>query len=163
MSVAGGGGCDATDGAYNLWTIVSDDTATGGQLVLSNGIAIGLAGTHYMTFQAAAPTGDAVDDGPVDVLEATASAINVGANDTGFTDPVTVTITTNPSKGPVPTISAAGPAAGQTITYTSNVGATGADTFVYSMTDGTNTDTATVTVTFSPSVPTMTRPALHVA
>lgn len=146
MSVAGGGGCDATDGAYNLWTIVSDDTATGGQLVLSNGIAIGLAGTHYMTFQAAAPTGDAVDDGPVDVLEATASAINVGANDTGFTDPVTVTITTNPSKGPVPTISAAGPAAGQTITYTSNVGATGADTFVYSMTDGTNTDTATVTV-----------------
>ena len=146
MSVAAGGGCDATDGAYDLWTIVSDNTGTGGTLVLSNGIPIGNAGTHYMTFQAVAPAADAVDDGPVDVLEATATDINVGANDTGFTDPVTVTITTNPTKGPVPTVSAAGPAAGQTITYTSNVGATGTDTFVYSMTDGANTDTATVTV-----------------
>jgi hypothetical protein len=54
MSVAAGGGCDATDGAYNLWTIVSDTTGTGGQLVLSNGIDIALAGTHYLTFQAAA-------------------------------------------------------------------------------------------------------------
>ena len=54
MSVAAGGGCDATDGAYDLWTIVSDTTGTGGQLILSNGIDIGLAGTHYMTFQAAA-------------------------------------------------------------------------------------------------------------
>ena len=54
MSVAAGGGCDATDGAYDLWTIVSDTTGSGGQLVLSNGIDIAAAGTHYMTFQAAA-------------------------------------------------------------------------------------------------------------
>jgi hypothetical protein len=54
MSVAAGGSCDTTDGAYNLWTIVSDTTGTGGQLVLSNGISIAAAGTHYMTFQAAA-------------------------------------------------------------------------------------------------------------
>ena len=146
MSVAAAGGCDATDGAYNLWTVVLDNTATGGQLILSNGIDTALAGTHYMTFQAAAPVADAVDDGPVDVLEATATPIVVGANDVNFTNPVTVTITTNPTKGPIPTVSAAGPAAGQTITYTSNVGATGTDTFVYSMTDGTSTDTATVTV-----------------
>ena len=51
-SMAAGGGCDATDGAYDLWTIVSDTTGSGGQLILSNGIDIGLAGTHYMTFQA---------------------------------------------------------------------------------------------------------------
>ena len=51
---AAGGGCDATDGAYDLWTIVSDNTGIGGQLILSNGIDISLAGTHYMTFQAAA-------------------------------------------------------------------------------------------------------------
>ena len=50
MSVAAGGGCDATDGAYNLWTIVSDNTGIGGQLILSNGIATTAAGTHYMTF-----------------------------------------------------------------------------------------------------------------
>ncbi|MEZ5563652.1 MAG: hypothetical protein R3F27_11930 [Gammaproteobacteria bacterium] len=52
-SVAAGGGCDATDGAYDLWTIVVDNTGTGGQLILSNGIPTGDAGTHYMTFQAA--------------------------------------------------------------------------------------------------------------
>ncbi|MEZ5563771.1 MAG: hypothetical protein R3F27_12535 [Gammaproteobacteria bacterium] len=46
------------------------------------------------------PAADAVDDGPVDVLEATATPINVGANDTNFTNPVTITRTTpNPTKG----------------------------------------------------------------
>ncbi len=147
MSVAGGGGCDPTDGAYDLWTIVTDNTATGGQLILSNGIDITLANTHFMTFQAIA---DAVDDGPVDVLEATATDINVGANDVGFKDPVTVTITTNPTKAAVPIVGAPGPAAGQIITYTSNVGATGTDSFVYSMTDGVSTETATVTVRILP-------------
>jgi hypothetical protein len=52
-SMAAGGGCDATDGAYDLWTVVVDNTGTGGQLILSNGINIASAGTHYMTFQAA--------------------------------------------------------------------------------------------------------------
>ncbi|MEZ5564313.1 MAG: VPLPA-CTERM sorting domain-containing protein [Gammaproteobacteria bacterium] len=47
---AAGGGCDATDGAYDLWTVVSDNTGSGGQLILSNGIDTALAGTHYMTF-----------------------------------------------------------------------------------------------------------------
>jgi outer membrane receptor protein involved in Fe transport len=142
-----GGGCDATDGAYDLWTIVSDTTATGGQLILSNGVDIALAGTHFMTFQARA---DAVDDGPVDVLEASPSAIDVGANDIAFTDPVTVSVTTPAGKGTATVTTVSGPAAGQIITYTSNAGATGTDTFVYSMTDGVNTDTATVTVSILP-------------
>ena len=149
VSRAAGGGCDATDGAYDLWTVVSDNTATGGQLIISNGIAITAAGTHYMTFQAVA-TAEAVDDGPVNVLEATPAPIVVGANDTGFAGPVTVTVITNPTKGIATVTSAPGAAAGQTITYTSNVGATGTDTFVYSMTDGVNTDTATVTVNILP-------------
>ena len=51
---AAGGGCDATDGSYDLWTVVTDNTATGGQLILSNGVDIAAAGTHFMTFQAAA-------------------------------------------------------------------------------------------------------------
>ena len=56
MSVAGGGGCDVTDGAYDLWTIVSDNTNVfGGQLILSNGIPTGDAGTHYMTFVSNVP------------------------------------------------------------------------------------------------------------
>lgn len=49
MSVSAGGGCDATDGAFNLWTVASY-TGPGGQLILSNGIDLGLAGTNYLTF-----------------------------------------------------------------------------------------------------------------
>jgi outer membrane receptor protein involved in Fe transport len=144
---AAGGGCDATDGAYDLWTVVTDNTATGGQLILSNGVDIAAAGTHFLTFQRVA---DAVDDGPVDVLEATPAVINVGANDIAFTGTVTVTIIENPTQAPVPVVSMPGPAADQTITYTSNAGATGTDSFVYSITDGVNTDTATVTVSILP-------------
>lgn len=47
MSVAAGGGCDATDGAFNLWTVVQD---SGGVLRISNGVDIALAGTNYLTF-----------------------------------------------------------------------------------------------------------------
>jgi hypothetical protein len=60
VSRAAGGGCDATDGAYDLWTIVQDNTSTGGQLILSNGIDIGAAGTHFMTFNAVVPVPAAV-------------------------------------------------------------------------------------------------------
>ncbi len=48
-TLAAGGGCDATDGAFGLYTIVSY-TGPGGQLVLSNGIATSAAGTNYLTF-----------------------------------------------------------------------------------------------------------------
>ena len=52
-NTAGGGGCDAGDGAFNLWTVVSY-TGPGGQLVVSNGIPIANAGTSYLTFSVAA-------------------------------------------------------------------------------------------------------------
>ena len=110
--------------------------------------ATGFDAGYIFTFDiAVAPVAVAADDGPVDVLEATATDINVGVNDTNFTDPVTITRTTpNPTKGTAVVAIGTGNAADVTITYTSNVGATGTDTFGYSMTDGTNTDTATVTV-----------------
>jgi len=47
MSMAGGGGCDVTDGAFNLWTVVQD---SGGVLIVSNGVALDAAGTNYLTF-----------------------------------------------------------------------------------------------------------------
>ncbi len=50
---AGGGGCDAGDGAFNMWTVVSY-TGPGGQLIVSNGIPITDAGTSYLTFSVAA-------------------------------------------------------------------------------------------------------------
>lgn len=46
------GGCNAGDGAFNLWTVVQDNLGSGGTLIISNGIAIGSAGTSYLTFSA---------------------------------------------------------------------------------------------------------------
>jgi hypothetical protein len=46
MSAVAGGGCDAVDGAWNMWTV----SQSGGQLILSNGIPLTDAGTVYLTF-----------------------------------------------------------------------------------------------------------------
>ncbi len=49
-NTAGGGGCEAGDGAFNMWTVVSY-TGPGGQLIVSNGIPLASAGTSYLTFK----------------------------------------------------------------------------------------------------------------
>lgn len=49
------GACEAGDGAFNMWTVVSY-TGSGGQLVLSNGIATDTAGTNYLTFSVGTET-----------------------------------------------------------------------------------------------------------
>jgi hypothetical protein len=96
------------------------------------------------------PVANAVDDGPITVTNGVAKIISVGSNDSGFTNPVTVTVTTLPTQGTITAISPPGPAAGMTITYTSNIGAIGADSFVYAMTDGRPaSDSATVTLTIN--------------
>ncbi|MDH4022552.1 MAG: Ig-like domain-containing protein [Gammaproteobacteria bacterium] len=150
------GACDAVDGAYDLYTVVSDDTATGGNLIISNGIDLGAcltfgcpaepaaAGAHWLTFAVVA---GANDDGPFDVQQQVAKSIDVLANDSGFNDPVTVTVSTPPAKGTAVVVGTSpGPQAGITIEYTANGGATGADTFVYTVQDAGTTDTATVSV-----------------
>jgi hypothetical protein len=78
-----------------------------------------------------------------------ATSIDVLANDGGFTDPVTVTVTTAPTKGTATVIGTSpGAQAGISIEYTSNPGATGTDSFVYTVLDGngTTSDTATVSI-----------------
>jgi len=147
---AAGGGCDATDGAFTLWTVVQDNLGTGGTLIISNGVDLAAAGTNYLTFQAVP---EAVDDGPFDALEEVALDIDVLANDTGFADPVTVEVTTPPAKGgAVVTGTSPGPQAGIRIQYTAAAGQSGADSFVYTVTDadGITTDTATVTLNVLP-------------
>jgi hypothetical protein len=158
------GGDDVALGAQQ--TIVGlngmTGTLTGLTLVMTNATCSSVtcdgtttfnSGYKYTYTLVAAAVADAVDDGPFDVLEATATPLltipggaPIGANDTGFTDPVTVTISSQGTKGTATVTTPAGAAAGQSISYTSNVGQTGADSFVYSMTDGPNTNTATVTV-----------------
>lgn len=95
------------------------------------------------------PAANAVDDAastPQDV----AVVINALANDTNFTDPVTVTIATNGTKGVAVVNGSPGNQAAVSITYTPNAGETGSDTFQYTVDDGASTDTATVTVTITP-------------
>ncbi|MEZ5563949.1 MAG: Ig-like domain-containing protein [Gammaproteobacteria bacterium] len=93
------------------------------------------------------PEANAGNDGPIITSPSVPTVIAVGGNDTGFTDPVTVTISSAPLHGTIGAISDTGIAAGQTITYTATAGYAGSDSFVYTMTDGVNTDSATVTIT----------------
>ncbi|MEQ1801024.1 MAG: dockerin type I domain-containing protein [Gammaproteobacteria bacterium] len=91
------------------------------------------------------------DDGPVAATEGVAKSISVGTNDTGFTNPVSVTVTAQPTQGTITAVSAPGPAAGMTITYTANIGASGADSFTYEMVDSyAASDSATVNVSIGP-------------
>jgi hypothetical protein len=84
-----------------------------------------------------------------------ATDISVLANDTGFADPVTVTIETAPNNGgSAVVVGSPGAAAGIKITYTSAPGFSGTETFAYRATDGSIDDTATVTVTVVDTVPT---------
>ena len=102
--------------------------------------------TDIATVSVMIPAPDAVNDGPVTATQGVATEIPVGANDTGFTNPVTVTITTLPTRGVITAISPPGVAATRTITYMANTGYTGPDSFTYRITDGANTDTATVAI-----------------
>ncbi|QOJ32325.1 MAG: hypothetical protein HRU81_09520 [Gammaproteobacteria bacterium] len=52
MNTAGGGGCEAGDGAFNMWTVVQDNLGSGGTLIISNGIPLNASGTSYLTFAA---------------------------------------------------------------------------------------------------------------
>ncbi len=98
----------------------------------------------------AAPA-DAVDDGVFTAVEDTPIVLYVGGNDQYFTDPVTITVTTPPTKGTIAAISPAGPAAAMTITYVADLGATGPDNFVYSVADAVGAvDTAIVDVDIVP-------------
>lgn len=97
---------------------------------------------------------EAVDDGPyLDLPAGVPQYFSVGDNDTSFTDPVTVTITTPPTKGTITEISPPGPANWMYVAYTPYPGADGPDSFVYEMTDANSvSDTATVSFTIDNGV-----------
>ncbi len=146
QTAAATGGCDAVDGGFGLYTKLTDTTTTpGGTLRISNGIDILLPSTNYMTFVAVP---DAINDGPIQARTGLAESINVLANDNAFADPVTVAVTTAPTKGTATVVGSPGAKAGIRINYTADVGTTGADSFVYTATDADNvtTDTATVSI-----------------
>jgi len=99
-------------------------------------------------FTLARSSATANDDGPLNADEGVPLPVSVMANDTGFQDPVTVTVTTPPTQGIAVVSGSPGPQAGIVITYTANSGATGGDSFEYTVVDanGTTTDSATVSL-----------------
>ncbi len=143
MTVAAAPPCDPQDGAFDLWVVELDNTASGGQLIIRNGIPITNASTNFLTFTAAP---DAVDDTATGVQGAPIS-IDVLANDSGFANPVTVTATV-PANGTAIVNGSPGDQGGIDVTYTPDAGFSGTDTFTYTVVDANAaTDTATVTVT----------------
>jgi hypothetical protein len=161
------GGDDAASGPQQTIAALNGMTAsqTGLTLVMSNANCTNLVncdgtttfntGYKYTFTLVAAATADAVDDGtptPLQIPQDEATVLPIGENDTGFTDNVTVTVEAGdePEHGSITSISAAGPAAGQTITYTPDAGYIGPDSFVYTVTGTPNNDTATVTLNVVP-------------
>ncbi len=140
--------CEAIDGAFNLWFVEKDETVNGGELIIRTETAITVSGANFLTFSVI-PTAN--DDGPVTALQGTPTTIDVLANDVGFADPVTVTVSTPPTKGTA-TVQGTSPGAkaGIQIVYTANFDATGADTFVYTIQNAAATETATVTINIPP-------------
>ena len=97
-------------------------------------IVLGLPGSAL----AAAPV--AVNDPTNPVIEDVTTTLDVLLNDSDpDSDPLTITDTTNGSKGTVSIV--AGPA----VSYNPNLNANGTDTFTYTISDG-NGGTATATV-----------------
>jgi hypothetical protein len=139
---------------YDAFTLVSQSGST---LVLGNAVCLGSLGcsggfNSGFRWTLTLLNAQATDDGPVVVTPGVPTSIPVGANDTGFADPVTVTVTTQPGQGTITAVDPPGPAAGMTVTYQANIGASGADSFVYSVADSlANADAATVSVSITAS------------
>jgi len=87
------------------------------------------------------------DDGPVIAPAGSIVTIDILANDTNFNDPVTVTITSPPSQGTVVVNGSPGNQAAIDVAYSANTTASGTDSFIYTLEDGVNSDTATVAIT----------------
>ncbi len=145
--------CDPMDGGFNLWDIELDKTAvfdgspTEGQLIIRTSTPITDPGANFLTFRALPPVPTAVDDS-ASGFQDTPLNIDVLANDTDFTDPVTVT-KTDGTNGTV-VVNGSGNQAAIDVTYTPNPGFSGTDTFTYTVVDANSaTDTATVTVTIA--------------
>ena len=76
--------------------------------------------------------------------------VNVLANDSGFSFPATVTITTPPGNGVALVSGSPGAPGGVLLGYTPTAGFVGTDSLVYRATDGVSTSSATVTATVLP-------------
>jgi hypothetical protein len=102
-------------------------------------------GTAKVTLNISVPA-QARDDSATTRLS-TPVSIKVLANDSGFGDPATVSISIPPAHGTAVVVGSPGAQSGIAINYTPAPGFTGSDTLSYQVTDGTNTASAHVSIT----------------
>ena len=96
-------------------------------------------------------TPTANDDAFVVVRDSSNNSLNIGVNDTGFSAPVTATVTVPPDQGGAAAIvGSPGDPSIITVDYTPLPGFEGSETFSYSLDDGSFVDSATVTITVDP-------------
>ncbi|TWU10459.1 Ig-like domain-containing protein [Allorhodopirellula heiligendammensis] len=160
-------------GSGTLSVVSVTQPSSGGSVTLSDGIvsftpAANFVGTAEFTYLVAGPGGvqntvpvtvtvTGTNDPPVGVDDtfivdtgSVANTLDVLANDLDSADPgetFTVTGVTTPTSGGTVTINADGSA----VSYTPPATFVGTDTFEYTLSDGTSTDTVSVTVTVQPA------------
>lgn len=101
---------------------------------------------HFFAADEPLPTGPAANADHVRTDQGATVDVDVLANDLGFASPVTVTIATAPSHGTATVQGSPGDASGIRIRYAPAPGFVGSDSLVYTVSDGTNTDSATATI-----------------
>jgi hypothetical protein len=102
---------------------------------------------HFFASDGPLPTGPKANADLARTGKEEAIDVDVLANDLGFEDPVTVTIATPPSNGSVTVTGSPGTQAGVRLRYAPGQGFVGSDSLVYTVSDGTNTDSANVAIT----------------
>ena len=140
---------------YDNFTTVSFDAGPPGSLVLENGSCSGggecdgpadYTSGYTFTFGDLKEVQLGAFDDEAEVESGVATEIDVLANDVGFGNDVEVTITQQPEHGTAT-------AEGTVVTYTSDEGYNGPDSFTYEASDGSLTDTGVVTITVVDTVP----------
>jgi len=132
--------------------VLTNKTCTGPCATLPVGAFNGGVQWSFSNLTAIAAPGPVDDEAEAE--SGVLTQIDVLANDTGYTDPVTVTVSVAPDQGGTATVTGSpGNASAIRINYTSAPGFSGTETFTYQATDGTLTDTAVVTVTVEDTVP----------
>jgi Big-like domain-containing protein/thrombospondin type 3 repeat protein len=101
---------------------------------------------HFFASDEPLPTGPQANADLAQTGPGAAVDIDVLANDLGFADPATLTIATPPSNGTASVTGSPGAKSGIRIHYVPNPAFVGSDSLVYTVTDGTNTGSATVTI-----------------
>lgn len=151
-TLSGGGQITASDGEYHRWGGNSGGGCLNSVWYRPDTNAIGCGSITAGIFAVAGQLVSAANDDSATTRQDVPVTIDILANDSGFTDPVTITLDTTGTAGTPVVNGSPGNQADIDVTYTPAPGFTGTDTFDYTVADsgGGPQRTATVTVEVTP-------------